>query len=245
MLDPLHQFEVHTLVPCSVGGVDISFTNSSLAMVLMTLGMCFFLHWGTRNTRLIPSKRQAACELLYVFISDMISEQISKDGLRYLPHIFSLFIFILGANLMGLLPYSFTSTSHIIVTFAIAMLVFLGITIVGVVRNRAQFGRIFFPEGVPALIAPLLIPVEIISYFARPVSLSMRLFANMVAGHIIIKIVAGAAIFCMANALAPVAIFPIAINMVMMAFELFVAVLQAYVFTILSCIYLNSVMHLH
>lgn len=245
MLDPLHQFEIHKLVDCSIGGIDLSFTNASLFMVIITVLVCFFLHFCTSEHHIIPSRKQSICEILFEFVAGMITEQVSKDALKYMPYIFSLFIFILGANLIGLFPYAFTVTSHIVVTFTLAMLVFLGITIVGIVKHRAGFLKMFFPPDVPVFIAPLLIPVEIISYMARPISLSVRLFANMVAGHIVLKLVAGAAIFCAVHSMAPVIVFPVCINMIMMVFELFVAILQAYVFTILSCIYLNSVVHLH
>lgn len=245
MIDPLHQFEIKPLIHCAVGGVDISFTNSSAWMVIATVLVCWVLHFCTKEARLIPSRKQSICEMLFEFITQMITEQINKDGLKYMPYIFTLFVFILSSNLLGLIPYAFTVTSHIIVTFTLAMLVFIGMTGVGIAHNKSRFVHMFFPPNVPVFIAPLLAPVEFISYLARPVSLSVRLCANMIAGHIMLKIVASAALFCAVQAFAPASLFPIGMNAVLMVFEVFVAVLQAYVFTILSCIYLNSVIHLH
>jgi F-type H+-transporting ATPase subunit a len=246
MLDPLHQFEIHKLFSCSIAGIDVSFTNASLVMVIITMLICGVLHFCTRKRKIVPSKGQTACEMLFRFISGIITEQIGEAGLKYLPYVFSLFIFILFANLVGLVPYSFTITSHIAVTFTLAMLVFLGITVIGLLKHGIGFFKTFLPSGVPWFIAPLLIPVEIISYLARPVSLSIRLFANMVAGHIVLKIIASAGAFCAVSLLTlPFAVLPVGLNVFLTVFELFVAVLQAYVFTILSCIYLNNVLHIH
>jgi F-type H+-transporting ATPase subunit a len=219
-------------------------------MVLITVLICGLLHFCTKKRSTIPSKSQSACEMLFSFVSGIITEQVGEEGLKYLPYIFSLFIFILFANLIGLVPYSFTVTSHIAVTFTLAMLVFIGITLIGIFRHGIRFFKMFLPSGVPWFIAPLLIPVEIISYISKPVSLSIRLFANMVAGHIVLKIIASAAVFCVVDSLfpfvtIPCVVLPIGLNVALTVFELFVAVLQAYVFTILSCIYLNSVIHIH
>lgn len=241
----MHQFEIHKILECSIGGVDVSFTNSSLYMVLTTVLICLFLHLSTKRKGLIPSKKQSICELLFEFVCNIVKTEVGKDGLKYVPYIFSLFLFILVANLIGILPYAFTVTSHIVVTFTLAMLVFIGITLVGLIKHRMKFFCIFKPKDVPIFITPILIPVEIISYFARPISLSMRLFANMVAGHVLLKIVAGAAVACAVNSILAIAILPIGVSMILTVFELFVSVLQAYVFTILSCIYLNSVIHMH
>lgn len=246
MLDPLHQFEIKTLIPLHIGRFDISFTNASLTMVCVCLFICLFLHVTTHKRQIIPSKGQAIGEWIFNFVSGIVIVQIGPEGQRYVPVIFSLFVFILFSNLAGLLPYSFTVTSHLAVTLTLAMLVFLGMTFIGCARHKLKFSRAFLPSGVPLGIAPLLVPVEIVSYMARPVSLSMRLFANMVAGHIVLKIIASASVVCASAAiLAPLSIFPIGINMMLICFELFVAVLQAYVFTVLSCIYIDSVIHLH
>ena len=246
MLDPLHQFEIHPLIPIHFGKLDLSFTNASLTMVLVCLAICLFLHWTTRKKALIPDKGQSLCEQLFHFVSNTLSAQLGDDGPRYIAAFFTLFVFILFANLAGLLPYSFTVTSHLAVTFTLAMFVFIGMTLVGFARHGLGFFHAFLPSGVPGFIAPLLIPVEVVSYVVRPVSLSMMLFANMVAGHIVLKIVACAAVVCASTlAISPLALFPIGINIILTVFEVFVAVLQAYVFTILSSIYLNSVISLH
>jgi F-type H+-transporting ATPase subunit a len=245
MLDPLHQFEIHKIFGCTIGGMDLSFTNASLWMVIVTASICLFLHFSSRNKKLIPDKSQSFSEFLFNFINKMVNEQIGKEGMKYFPYFFSLFIFILFANLIGLLPYTFTVTSHIIVTFTLAMLVFLGMTIVGLIKHRLRFFKTFLPSGLPWYIAPLLVPVEVVSYLVKPISLSIRLFANMVAGHIMMKIIAGAAVACAVDSLVPLSILPVGINAVLTVFELFVAALQAYIFTLLSCIYLNSVLHMH
>ena len=245
MLDPLHQFEIHKIFDLSIAGIDISFTNSSLLMVLITLSICSLLYLCTKGKDIVPNKMQSIGEMLFGFISNMITDQTGKEGLKYMPYIFSLFIFILFSNLFGLIPYSFTVTSHIIVTFSLAMFVFVGMTFAGIAKHGFKFFKVFLPSGVPGFIAPLMIPVEIISYLSRPLSLSVRLFANMVAGHVILKIVAGAAAICAVNSVIILSVFPVGVNVILTVFELFIAVLQAYVFTILSCIYLNSVLHLH
>ncbi|GHS94005.1 ATP synthase subunit a [Alphaproteobacteria bacterium] len=244
MLAPLHQFEIHRYISGSLGGWDVSFTNSSLFMVLTTAALCFLLYWSTKEEKLVPSLKQSACESLFEMVSGVITEQVGREERKHSPYIFTLFLFILGANLLGLLPYGFTVTSHIIVTFALACLVSLGMIVIGLLRHGWKFFRIFYPPDVPAFIVPLLVPVEIISFFTKPVSLSVRLFANMVAGHIMLKIVAGAAVFCAAHSLLPLTVFPLGVNVLVLTFELFVAILQAYVFTILSCIYLKSVIHM-
>lgn len=244
MVDPLHQFAIHPLVDWHLGRWDISLTNSSLMMIVITASVCLLLHLSTRQKKLIPSRGQAACELFSKFVSAQVSEQLGKDGQVAFPCLFSLFAFVLTANVFGLFPYGFTVTSHIIVTFSLALLVFVGMTVWGIIRHRWQFFRIFFPRGLPVFMAPLLVPVELISYCARPVSLAVRLFANMVAGHVMIKIVAGAAVFCASYFLGVFSAASVLIDAGLMVFELFVSLLQAYVFTILSCIYLNSVLNL-
>lgn len=249
MASPLHQFEIHTLVPCSLGKWDISLTNSSLMMILVTATVCLLLHLVTRQKRLVPTRAQMVGELFFQFVGKLVSEQIGPEGRCAFPYILTLFSFILFSNVMGLIPYSFTSTSHIAVTLTLALMVFAGMTLLGAVRHRGQFFRLFLPSGVPWWLAFILVPIEVISYCIRPFSLAVRLFANMMAGHIILKLLAGAAVFCLTHSIgrfsmAPVALIPIAGDVVMLGFELFVAVLQAFIFTIMSCIYLNSVLHL-
>lgn len=244
MANPLHQFEIHPVVPCNLGKWDISLTNSSLTMMIITGLICLLLHISTRQKRLVPTKAQAACEMFFEFVEKQVSEQIGKEGRLVFPYVFCLFTFILTANVCGMIPYTFTVTSHLSVTFTLAMLVFLSTIGLGLAKHKWRFFRQFFPENVPVVMAPLLVPVEIISFCARPVSLAVRLFANMVAGHIMLKIVAGAAAFLMTTPFAAISVVPVLVSSVLMVFELFIAALQAYVFTILSCIYLNGAIHL-
>ena len=241
MANPLAQFEITTLVPIQLGGVDASFTNSGLFMVLAVTAITLFLTLGMRPHRLVPGRWQSMAELSYEFIAGMVRDNVGSEGRPYFPFIFSLFMFILFANLIGLVPYSFTFTSHIIVTFAMAITVFVGVTVIGIVRHGLRFFTLFLPKGVPMAMAPLLIPIEIVSYLSRPVSLSIRLFANMMAGHTMLKVFAGFVV--------PLGILggwaPLAVDVALTGFEFLVAVLQAYVFTILTCLYLNDAINLH
>ncbi len=241
MANPLAQFEINTLVPIQLGEVDASFTNSGLFMVLAVTGITLFLTLGMRGHRLVPGRWQSMAELSYEFIASMVRENVGTEGRAYFPFIFSLFMFILFANLIGLVPYSFTFTSHIIVTFSMAITVFLGVTVIGIIRHGLRFFTLFLPTGVPMVMAPLLVPIEIVSYLSRPVSLSIRLFANMMAGHTMLKVFAGFVV--------PLGILggwaPLAVDVALTGFEFLVAVLQAYVFTILTCLYLNDAIHLH
>ena len=242
MANPLEQFEIKTFIPIPlVGEVSADFTNSALFMVIGVAAAALFLVLSMRGRSLVPTRWQSMAELSYEFIAGMVRDNVGGEGRRYFPFVFSLFMFILFANLIGLIPYSFTTTSHIIVTFTLAMTVFLGVTIIGIVRHKLHFFSLFLPSGVPMILAPLLIPIEILSYLSRPVSLSIRLFANMMAGHTMLKIFAGFVI--------PLGIFggwaPLSIDVALTAFEFLVAFLQAYVFTVLTCIYLNDAIHLH
>ncbi len=245
MVDPLHQFEIHKIFPLTLGGWDISFTNSSLFMVLATFFVIFLFLFSTQSKSLIPSRLQIISESLYAFIGDMVKENIGPEGQRYIPYILSLFLFILGGNFLGMIPYGFTFTSHIIVTFSMALIVVTIVTIIGFIRHGFHFLRLFCPEGTPLYIAPLLIPVEIMSYLSRPISLGVRLFANMMAGHAMLKIFAGFAVLLATSSFFPLALLPFAVNIAITGFEFLVALLQAYVFTILTCIYLNDAIHLH
>jgi F-type H+-transporting ATPase subunit a len=244
-MDPLYQFKIKPLISLHIAGYDFSFTNASLFMVLTTLAICLFIHLATRNKRLIPGRLQVSAESLFHFIADMVTTYVGKEGLKFFPYILSMFMFILVGNLIGLIPYAFTFTSHIIITFSLALFVFVGITVAGFVKHGAHFLRIFYPSGIPIYVAPLLIPVEIISYLSRPVSLSVRLFANMVAGHVMLKIFASFAVLLAGTSFIPAAILPTLLNVAITGFELLVAILQAYVFTILTCIYLNDALNLH
>jgi|TARA_R100000005_G_C5003373_1_gene211598 F-type H+-transporting ATPase subunit a len=224
-----------------IGGLDVSFTNSSLFMVIAIAAITLFLTWSMRSRSLVPGRMQSMAELSYEFIANMIKDNVGSEGRKYFPFIFSIFMFVLFCNLLGMIPYSFTVTSHIIVTFALAALVFLVVTIVAIVRHGFKFLGFFIPSGVPAILLVLLVPIEIISYFVRPVSLSVRLFANMLAGHTLMKVFGGFVI--------ALGIFlgwlPLAFIVALTGLEFLVAFLQAYVFAILSCLYLNDAIHLH
>ncbi|MEE8392728.1 MAG: F0F1 ATP synthase subunit A [Rhodospirillales bacterium] len=241
MANPLQQFTINTLVPIKIGGIDASLTNSGLFMVLTVAAITVFLTLSMRGRALVPGRWQSMAELSYEFIAGMLRDNVGSEGRRYFPFVFSLFMFILFANLIGLIPYSFTFTSHIIVTFSMAIFVFLGVTVIGIIRHRLRFFTLFLPSGVPMVMAPLLIPIEILSYLSRPVSLSIRLFANMMAGHTMLKVFAGFVV--------PLGFFggwaPLGVDVALTAFEFLVAFLQAYVFTILTCLYLNDAIHLH
>jgi F-type H+-transporting ATPase subunit a len=243
--DPMHQFMVHTLVPLHFLGYDISFSNSALFMVVATILLITLFYFGINPQTEIPSRTQVVLESLYNFITDTLRSSVGEEALPFFPYVFSLFLFVATGNLLGMFPYSFTFTSQVIITFGLALTVFIVATIVGFIKHGPRYLRLFFPEDVPLYIAPLLIPVELITYCARPITLSVRLFANMVAGHAMMKIFAGFAIALASSALFPLAALPIAINVLLIVFEIFICILQAYVFTILSCIYLNDAINMH
>lgn len=245
-IDPLTQFSITKIFPFTVGGIDLSFTNAALGMVASVFILSMIFIFSLKQQKLIPGRAQALAELVLDFLNELIGSYIGPEGKRYAPFIFGVFLLVLGGNLFGLLPQAYTFTSQIIVTFTLACLVFFGITLVGLAKHGLHFFRIFFPQGTPLYIAPLLIPVEIISYFSRPISLAVRLFANMVAGHVMLKIFATfAAILASSVWLSPGLVLPTVINVGLFSFELLVALLQAYVFTILTCIYLNDTLNLH
>ena len=240
MIDPLHQFEIHTLFPLKIEGIDISFTNSSLFMVATVVVTTFFLIGGMSRTLVIPGRWQAMIEMTYGFVANILDETVGIKGRKYFPFIFTLFLFILMGNLIGMLPYGFTFTSHIIVTFGLAMIAFGLATLIGFIHHGFHYFTLFVPKGAPIYMLPLIVPIEILSYLSRPISLSVRLFANMMAGHTMLKVFAGFTV-----ALGIFGIAPLVVNTLLTAFEILVAVLQAYVFTILTCIYLHDSIHLH
>ena len=237
---PLAQFEIKTLLPIKFGEIDVSFTNSSLFMVIAMLGVSVFLIMGMRRRQLVPGRWQSMAELSYEFVANLIRDTIGSGGRRYFPLVFTLFMFILFGNMLGMLPYGFTFTSHIIVTFAMAAAVFIGVTILGFVKHGMHFFSFFVPPGVSIALWPLLIPIEIISYLSRPISLSVRLFANMLAGHTLLKVFAG-----FVPALGAVGVLPLAFVAALSGLEIVIAFLQAYVFAILTCLYINDALHLH
>jgi len=237
---PLQQFEIKTIAAANIGGVNVSFTNSSLFMVIAITAITAFLLLGVRKRALVPGRLQSMAELMYEFVAGLVRDNVGSAGRAYFPFIFSLFMFILFCNTIGLIPYTFTVTSHIIVTFALAIVVFIGVTIVGIAKHGMKWFSYFFPPGAPIYMAPLLVPIEVLSYLARPVTLALRLFANMMAGHTMLKVFAG---FVIALGVAGVA--PLAILIALYMLELIVAVLQAFVFAILTCLYLHDALHLH
>ncbi|MCY4592436.1 MAG: F0F1 ATP synthase subunit A [Alphaproteobacteria bacterium] len=240
MASPVEQFALKPLVPLHVGGVDLSFTNSSMWMAITVIGVTAFLTLSMRSGRLVPGRWQSMAEVSYEFIANMLRENVGSEGRGYFPFIFTLFLFILFGNLFGMIPYAYTFTSQIIVTFAMAITVFVGVTVIGLVRHGLHFFTLFVPSGTPLVMAPLLVPIEIISYFVRPVSLSVRLFANMMAGHTMMKVFGGFAVLMGVLGVAPVALL-----VALTGFEILVAFLQAYVFTVLTCLYLHDAIHLH
>ena len=223
-----------------LGGLDLSFTNSSMFMVVALALVAGFLILSMRRGALVPDRWQCAAELSYEFIAGLIRDTVGAEGRRYFPIVFSLFMFILVGNLLGMVPYSFTFTSHIIVTFALAAVVFIGVTILGFVKHGMRFFGMFVPPGAPIAMWPLLIPIEVISYLSRPISLSVRLFANMLAGHTLVKVIAG-----FIGIMGVFGILPLAVVVALTGLEILIAFLQAYVFAILTCLYINDALHMH
>ena len=247
MADPIKQFVVEPLIPFQMGGVDLSFTNSSLWMVIGALASVTLLSLATRKKALVPGRLQVTAEILYEFIAGMIRENTGPKGRQYFPLIFTLFIVVLMGNVLGLIPHSFTYTSHIIVTFTLAALIFFTVTIFGVVNHGLKFFTLFAPPGVPLVLQFLIVPIEILSFMIRPITLSVRLFANMVAGHLMLKVFAGFSTMLLGLGLGGVALglVPMVFNIAIYALELLVALLQAYIFAILSAIYLKDTVDLH
>ncbi len=244
MASPLEQFQISPIVHLNVAGFDVSYTNSALAMTAAAIAASVFLIAAGSGAKLVPGRLQSIGEIMYEFIAGMVRENVGDEGKRYFPFFFTLFCFVLFGNLVGMIPHSFTFTSHLVVTFTMALSIFVVITAIGFARHGLHFLHLFFPSGAPLATAPILIPIEVISYLARPISLSVRLFANMTVGHIIMKIFAGFVISLGAFFVIP-GLVPFSVLVGISALEFFVAALQAYIFTILSCIYLNDAIHLH
>ncbi len=245
MAGPIEQFEIKPLLELTAGGVDLSFTNSSAYMVLTVVLASGLLLIGTARRSLVPGRWQSVSELLYEFVGKTLRENAGKEGMRFFPLVFSLFMFILFANLIGMFPFAFTVTSHIIVTFALAMIVFGTVTIYGLVKHGFGFFRLFMPAGIPMVLAPIIIPIEVISYMSRPISHSVRLFAVMLAGHITLKVFAGfvASMTDLGTLGVIGAVLPLAMTVALTALEMLMSVIQAYVFTMLTCMYLNDALH--
>jgi F-type H+-transporting ATPase subunit a len=237
---PLAQFEIHDILPITVGRFDLSFTNSSLWMAIAVAIAYGLVMLGARHGSMVPGRLQSLVELSYEFIADMVGSTVGKEGRQYFPFFFTLFMFVLFGNALGLIPGGFTYTSHIIITFSMAIFVLCAVTVIGILRHGWHFFSLFAPRGCPIYVMPILIPIEILSYAMRAVSLSLRLAINMTAGHIMLFTFSGFII-----ALGFFGFGPLALTVALMGLELAIAFLQAYVFTILSCIYLQDTVHLH
>ncbi|PBC01977.1 F0F1 ATP synthase subunit A [Mesorhizobium sp. WSM3860] len=244
-VDPIHQFQIHPIVPIHIGGYDLSFTNSALFMVVTIAVASAFLYMSTASRSLIPGRLQSVSEMAYEFVGNMLRDAAGKQGMQFFPLVFSLFMFVLVANLIGLFPYFFTITSHIIVTFTLAALVIGTVIVYGFAKHGLGFLKLFVPHGVPGYLMPLVVAIEVISFVSRPVSLSVRLFANMLAGHITLKVFSGFVVTLSAFGAVGIAgsVLPLAMAVALTALELLVAFLQAYVFAVLTCMYLNDALH--
>jgi len=229
----------------SIGGLDVTFTNSSLMMVIVVSLVVLFMSGGMRKNALVPGRWQMMVEMTYELVANMVKENVGKEGKAYFPFIFTLFMFVLGCNLLGMVPYSFTVTSHIIVTFALAAVVFVGVTLIGFFKHGFGFLKLFVPSGTPLWLLPLIVLIELVSYLVRPITLSVRLCANMLAGHLMMKIFAGFVVGLGSLGVLGVfgAVVPFTVNVLLTGLEFLVAALQAYVFAILTCIYLNDALH--
>ncbi len=240
-IDPMHQFQIDRIIPIKIFGIDASFTNSSLFMVIAVALISSVLILAMRQRSLVPSRLQSVAEIAYEFVAKFVRDTTGTAGMQYFPFVFSLFVFILVLNMLGMVPYAFTVTSHIIVTFALAAFIFIGVTIIGFIRHGAGYLKLFVPSGVPMVLLPLLVILEVLSYCIRPISLSVRLFANMMAGHTLLKVFGGFVVgLGLLGGWAPLA-FMVAFT----GLEVLVAFLQAFVFAVLTCIYLNDALHMH
>jgi F-type H+-transporting ATPase subunit a len=246
-MDPIHQFQISNLFHVGqFGGTNIAFTNSALFMAVAVVLLTVFLVGGTLRAQTVPSRLQSAAELTYEFVADMLRSTAGKEGMRFFPFVFTIFMFVLTLNMLGLIPYAFTVTSHIVITAALAITVFLTVLLYGLYRHGLHFFNLFVPKGVPVYILPLIVGIEVLSFISRPISHSVRLFANMLAGHIALKVFAGF-IILLGTALGAIGwaggVLPFAMIIALTALEMLVAFLQAYVFAILTCIYLNDAIH--
>ncbi len=245
-MNPMEQFAIKPIVPLHIGGYDVSFTNQSLFMVVVVLAAAAFLTLAMNGRRLVPSRAQSMAEMSYEFVANMINSSAGDDGLRFFPFVFTLFIFVLFCNFFGMVPWAFTVTSQIAVTFALAALVVLTVIVTGFAKHGIGFLKLFVPHA-PLPLLFLLVPIEVISFLTRPISLSVRLFANMLAGHTMLAVFAGFVVLLggAGGVLSVLSVAPMALIVAIMLLELLVAFLQAYVFAILTCIYLNEALHLH
>lgn len=242
-IDPINQFEINTLVP--LGNTGLGLTNSSVFMIIALGVISLLMMWGMRDRQLVPGRLQSLAEISYEFVASTVQSTAGREGMQFFPLVFSLFMFVLFANLLGMVPYFFTVTSHIIVTFALALLVIITVIIYGFYNNGLKFLKLFVPEGVPGYLIPLVVLIEVISFLSRPISLSVRLFANMLAGHITLKVFAGFVFSLGTMGVVGMggAVLPFLMAIALTALEFLVAFLQAYVFAVLTCMYLNDAIH--
>ena len=244
MPDPIHQFEINKIFHLPFAGWDVSFTNASLFMVLAVGAIVAFFAFAMRHPSLVPSRLQSLAETSYEFIASMVRDAAGEDAMRFFPLIFSLFMFIFACNMLGMIPGAFTVTSHVIVTAALAVLVFATVLIVGFAKNGLGFLKLFVPSGIPFVMYFIVVPIEVISFLSRPISHAVRLFANMLAGHITLKVFGGFIVMLLsAGAWGALAPLPFLAAVGLTALELLVAFLQAYVFTMLTCMYLSDALH--
>lgn len=244
MPDPIHQFEIKHYLPLEIFGIDASFTNAALYMVLTVAVTFGFLMYATRGRSLVPTRLQSVAELAYEFIAKMVRDATGKDGMRFFPLVFTLFMFILIANLLSMAPGSFTVMSHIAVTAALALVVFATVLISGFLNHGLGFFKLFVPSGVPIYVLPVVSLIEVVSFLSRPVSHSVRLFASMLAGHITLKVFAGFAVMLVGSgSFAAMTPLPVLMAIAITALEFLVCFLQAYIFAMLTCMYLNDALH--
>ena len=246
-MDPIEQFHIVNFFALGkLGNAEIAFTNSALFMLIAVVGLTLFLVAGTAGGRAVPTRLQSAAELTYEVVVSMLRSTAGSEGMRFFPFVFTIFMFVLLLNMFGLIPYAFTVTSHIIITAALALTVFFTVLIYGLIRHGFRFFNLFVPKGVPIYILPMIVFIEVLSFISRPISHSVRLFANMLAGHIALKVFAGF-IILLGGALGAIGwaggVLPFAMIVALTALEALVAFLQAYVFAILTCIYLNDAIH--
>lgn len=240
MANPMEQFTIKPLIPIQVGGIDISFTNSALFMVLAVVVSTLLFAVCLRKRTIIPSVAQSVPESIYGFIANLLRENVGVEGLKYFSFIFTLFLFVAFGNLLGLFPYAFTFTSHLAAVGGLSIIALLFNIGIGIKKKKWGYLRTFFPKGIPVALAPLIIPIEMISFISKPFSLTVRLVANMTVGHIMLKIIAGFIV-----ALGIGGIVPLAFDGCIIVFEIFIALLQAFIYTVLSCIYLGDALHSH
>ncbi|WP_330168805.1 F0F1 ATP synthase subunit A [Bartonella grahamii] len=243
--DPIHQFEVSRLIKVSIGNMDLSFTNVSLFTVFTVVITSIFLFISSSSRGLVPTRMQSLSEMAYEFVASTLREASGVQGMQFFPLVFSLFTFILVANFIGLFPYFYTITSQIMITFSLAMVVILTVIGYGFYKHGVSFLKLFVPSGVPVVVLPLVTMIEVISFLSRPISLSLRLFANMLAGHITLKVFSGFVVSMIGVGLVGVggSVLPLIMTVAITALEFLVAFLQAYVFTVLTCMYLNDAIH--